>query len=78
METSCAFTLAPLEANGDPSYQPGLFSRDRNDPEFSETGLYGDPTLATAEKGKQVLDILTRQWIKALRGFANTPLSSNR
>ena len=61
-----------------PGYQPGLFSRDRNDPEFSETGLFGDPTLATAEKGKQVLDILTRQWILALRGFANTPLSSNR
>jgi len=57
-----------------PGYQPGLFSRDRNDPEFSETGLFGDPTLATAEKGKQVLDILTRQWLKALRGFSETPV----
>jgi len=59
-----------------PGYQPGLFSRDRNDPEFSETGLFGDPTLATAEKGKQVLDILTEQWIKALRGFSITPLTT--
>ena len=57
-----------------PGYQPGLFSRNRNDPEFSETGLFGDPTLATAEKGKQVLDILTRQWLKALRGFSETPV----
>jgi len=57
-----------------PGYQPGRFSRDRSDPEFSETGLFGDPTLATAEKGKQVLDILTRQWIKALRGFSQTPV----
>lgn len=59
-----------------PGYQPGLFSRDRDDPEFSETGLFGDPTLATAEKGKQVLDILTQQWIKALRGFSVTPLKT--
>jgi creatinine amidohydrolase/Fe(II)-dependent formamide hydrolase-like protein len=37
-------------------------------------GLFGDPTLATAEKGRQVLDILTRQWLKALRGFSQAPL----
>ena len=61
-----------------PGYRPGLFSRDRNDPEFSETGLFGDPTLATAEKGRQVLNILTRQWLKALRGFSVAPLSTGR
>ena len=61
-----------------PGYQPGLFSRDRRDPEFSETGLFGDPTLATAEKGRQVLQLLTREWIEALRGFSQTPLSGAR
>jgi creatinine amidohydrolase len=53
-----------------PGYEPGLFSRDPSDPEFSETGLSGDPTLASAEKGRQVLEIMTRQWLTALRGFS--------
>ena len=56
-----------------PGYEPGLFARDENDPEFSTTGLFGDPTLATAEKGQSVLAILTRQWLHALREFSNTP-----
>jgi creatinine amidohydrolase len=59
-----------------PGYQPGLFSRDRDDPAFSETGYFGDPSLATAEKGKAALEIMTRQWLRALRGFAEAPLGS--
>jgi creatinine amidohydrolase len=59
-----------------PGYEPGLFSRDRGDPEYSETGLFGDPKLATAEKGRRALQILTRQWLLALEGFAQTPLPS--
>jgi creatinine amidohydrolase len=61
-----------------PGYRPGLFSRDPEDPAYSETGLYGDPTLATAEKGKAVLDILTREWLAALRGFAAAPTRNER
>ena len=61
-----------------PGYIPGLFSRDPVDPAYSETGLYGDPTLATAEKGKRVLDILTREWLAALRGFASEPIRNSR
>jgi len=53
-----------------PGYKPGRFSRDRTDPGFSETGILGDATLATAEKGRRALEILTRQWLLALRGFA--------
>ncbi len=56
-----------------PGYQPRFFSRDTLDPAYSVTGLFGDPTLATAEKGRAALEILTRQWLKALRGFAETP-----
>ena len=52
-----------------PGYQPGRFSRDRTDPGFSETGILGDPTLASAEKGRRALEILTGQWLLALRGF---------
>lgn len=60
-----------------PGYEPGLFSRNPNDPEFSKTGLFGDPAKATAEKGKKALEIMTRQWLRALRGFANAPLRTH-
>jgi len=55
-------------------YRPGLFSRDRSDPRFSDSGVFGDPTLATAEKGKKTLDVMTREWLRALEGFAKTPV----
>ena len=57
-----------------PGYQPGLFSRDPEDPAYSKTGLFGDPTKAAAEKGKKVLEIMTANWIRILKGFAKTPL----
>lgn len=60
-----------------PGYEPGLFSRNPNDPEFSKTGLFGDPTKATAEKGRKALAIMTQQWLRALRGFANAPLRTD-
>jgi creatinine amidohydrolase len=57
-----------------PGYRPGLFSRDPSDPAYSTTGHFGDPTLATEEKGEAALKILTHQWIAALRGFSRAPL----
>lgn len=63
---------------GYPGYRPGLFSRDPNDPAYSETGLFGDPTLATAEKGERALELLSEQWLQILRRFAETPLRSDR
>ncbi len=57
-------------SRGYPGYQPGRFSRDSTDPGFSETGILGDPTLASAEKGQRAMEILTEQWLRALRGFA--------
>lgn len=57
-----------------PGYQPGLFSRDPRDPAHSETGVFGDPTKATAEKGRRALEVLTAQWLKALEGFSAAPL----
>lgn len=61
-----------------PGYEPGLFSRNPNDPEFSKTGLFGDPTKATVEKGKKALEILTQQFLKALQGFSESPLQSDK
>ena len=54
-------------------YQPGVFSRDPADPNFSTTGIYGDATLATAEKGEKALGIMTREWLRILDGFAEVP-----
>jgi creatinine amidohydrolase/Fe(II)-dependent formamide hydrolase-like protein len=65
-------------ARDTPGYQPGLFSRDPKDPAYSETGVFGDPTRATAEKGRKALAILTAQWLKALRGFGEAPLPEGR
>lgn len=63
---------------GYPGYRPGLFSRDPADPAYSETGLFGDPTLATAEKGERALELLAGQWLETLRRFAETPLRADR
>jgi len=55
-------------------YQPGVLARDPADPLYSASGIFGDATLATPEKGKAALDILTREWLRALDGFATVPL----
>lgn len=55
-------------------YQPGIIARNPDDPSYSESGIFGDATLATPEKGKAALEVLTREWLKALDGFAEVPL----
>lgn len=59
-----------------PGYAPGLFSTDPRDPAYSETGVFGDPTLATRDKGEALLRIMSQQWLEALRGFSEAPLRS--
>lgn len=61
----------PKEYGG---YQPGRLTRDETDPLYSASGIFGDATLATAEKGRMALEILTAEWLKALDGFAVVPL----
>jgi len=55
-------------------YQPGRLTRDETDPAYSASGIFGDATLATAEKGQKALEVLTREWIKVLDGFSKVPL----
>jgi len=59
-----------------PGYRPGLFSRDPADPAYSATGDSGDPTLATPEKGRLLLEVMTREWLRSLRAFAQVPMRS--
>jgi len=61
-----------------PGYRPGLFSRDPRDPAYSESGVSGDPSLASEEKGRRLLEIMTREWLKSLRAFAESPLGEGR
>ena len=41
---------------------------------YSETGVWGDPTRATAEKGRVVVDALTSQIVKEIESLRNSPL----
>lgn len=61
-----------------PGYRPGFLARDPGDPGYAPSGVFGDPTLATAEKGRRVLSLLAREWMAALRSFAEAPLPSGR
>ena len=78
METSIVLFLRPdlvkmdrAERNyrGDPSkqigYAPGKFDR------TGESGVFGDPTLANAEKGRKMLEHMTANWLLALDQFAS-------
>jgi creatinine amidohydrolase len=70
--------LAPTDYGNEggepgPGYRPGGFSRVPGDPEFSATGIFGDATLATAEKGRRVIEIMTREWLDALLAFSTEP-----
>jgi creatinine amidohydrolase len=87
METSINLYLQPERVNMDLAvqdygsrtpkgyggYQPGLITRDENDPLYSATGIYGDATLATAEKGRKAIEILSAEFLKAIEGFSEVP-----
>ena len=45
-------------------YRPGAFDR------ATETGAFGDPTLATADKGRAILEVMEANWLLALDQFA--------
>ena len=55
-------------------YQPGRLTRDATDPAFSASGVFGDASLATAEKGEKALAVLTREWLRALDGYSRVPI----
>lgn len=55
-------------------YQPGQLTRDETDPLYWASGIFGDATLVIPEKGRKALEVLTRQWIRVLDGFAKVPL----
>lgn len=66
--------LPPATGDRGPGYRPGYMSRVPGEPGYQPSGVNGDPTLATREKGERALFLLTREWIRALRSFAQAPL----
>ncbi len=46
---------------------PGLLSRDPQHPDYSPTGASGEPALATAELGRQILREITAELLAGLR-----------
>ncbi|MDP2955373.1 MAG: creatininase family protein [Longimicrobiales bacterium] len=68
----------PAGGEPGPGYRPGGFSRTPGHPEYSTTGILGDATLATAEKGRKIVEMMTREWIRALRAFATEPVAAGR
>ena len=44
-------------------HRPGVFDK------ATESGTYGDPTQASADKGKAILEIMRRNWLVALDQF---------
>lgn len=54
-------------------YQPGALTRNENDPLYSATGIFGDATLATTEKGERAVKIMTTELIRAIDGFSKVP-----
>ena len=61
-----------------PGYRPGGFSRTPGHPEYSTSGIFGDATLATPEKGRRIVEIMTGEWIRALRAFSTEPVGTSR
>jgi creatinine amidohydrolase len=57
-----------------PPYQ-GRLTRDPNGPgTYSPSGVWGDPTLATAEKGHQLVDALVNALVEEVQRLIETPL----
>ena len=51
-------------------YRPAIFDGDPSSGfDYSETGVRGDPTLATREKGEAILEAMAEELIEGLRAL---------
>lgn len=60
-----------------PGYQPGLFSRDPDDPAYSKTGIFGNATKATKDKGRRAMEIMKQQLFLAIDSFSYEKTQKN-
>jgi len=78
LETSIMLVLAPRLVDqtaarpwADREFRPGPLTRDPDHPNYSPDGVYGDPTLATVEKGRAVLEVMVADLLDVVRGLAD-------
>jgi len=77
LETSVMLVIAPDLVRMDKAlswdrraFERGPFSRgDPDQPNYSPSGIYGDPTLATREKGRQVLEAMLEDLLAELAAW---------
>jgi creatinine amidohydrolase len=83
IETSMMLYIAPdvvrLERAArdiHPDHGPGGLRRDPQSTTgiYSPTGAYGDPTLATLEKGQHVIEAMVAHLVQAVRELSNEPV----
>lgn len=80
IETSMMLYIAPhfvdmSKAAKDYHPKAGGLTRDpRGAGAYSPTGIYGDATLATRDKGEQVVEAIVAGILRELENFARTPL----
>lgn len=75
LETSIMLAIAPdkvamgkAQACVDHAFEKVPFNRDNPKvPNYTPSGVYGDPTLATKEKGEQLLSVMLEDVIAAIR-----------
>jgi creatinine amidohydrolase len=83
IETSMMLYIAPETVHMDKAArdlnpdQPGPLTRDPHGKgTYSPTGAWGDPTLATREKGQAVVESLVSTILKDVSDLSHTPLSA--
>jgi creatinine amidohydrolase len=78
-ETSMLLYIDPASVNmakavKDYHPNPGPLTRDpKGKGTYSATGIYGDPTLATREKGKNITEALVRKILEEIEALRNAP-----
>lgn len=77
LETSIMLAIDPQYVNQDKAdawiptgmTASGPFSRDQDKPGFSPTGVWGDPTLASEEKGRRLLAAIVDDLLTAVKAL---------
>ncbi len=85
IETSVMLYIAPGDVDMKKAvkdYHPwqgrGLTRDPKREGTYSPTGIWGDPTLATREKGRKVTEFLVARIVKDLQELHDSPLPSQK
>src|SRR6266496_2263595 len=84
IETSMMLYMAPASVNMKKAVKDyhgnapgGLTRKPGGSGVYSPTGIWGDPTLATREKGRRVTEALITEILKEIEDLRQTPVSTS-